>query len=180
MTATAALAPTPERIRHQRSSYQKPEQGQKTSRPYGRFAPWFETMARKATVDGPMQLAASDIDFIWRVANSVPGLISSYGDQRWSTPVEHMSPEELLRPERRAEAYRKLQSAKDAVNDTAQWSAIECMIRRDDGDMTEAGHWVGYQSVHSARRHGARLVKAALVKLSWHFGYVKKYHHPPR
>lgn len=179
MTATAALAPTPERIRHQRSSYQKPETGQKVQRSYGRFRPWFETLGNKATLDGPMLLAASDVDFYWRVAHDTRGITCSYGDQRWSTPIAHMSMAELLKPERRELAHQRLKAAEAAVNNAREWDALTCMIKRDDGSMMDAGYYVGAKSEIWAKQLGARLVKAALFKLSVHFGYQKNFH-PPR
>jgi hypothetical protein len=173
----AALAPTPERINRQRESYQPPSRDQKTDRPYGQFRPWFETLSRKADIPGPSILAASDLDLYWRQAHDARGITCSYGDQRWSTPIAHMSMEQLLKPERRELAHQRLKAARAAVA-PREWDALECMIKRDDGDLGEAGRYLGAASDRWARELGSRLVKNGLHTLARHWGYVK--HDPGR
>lgn len=169
---TDTMQPTLERIARSRSSYQAPEKGQKVAREYGRFRPWFETMASKADIDGPLILAASDLDCYWRIANDTRGITCSYGDQRWSTPIAHMSMADLLKPERREQCHQRVIAAQAAVEDPIEWDALICMIKRDDGDMSEAGRYVGHSASY-AKKAGPRLVKRGLTKLAVHWGYYK-------
>lgn len=178
MPAAAAIAPTPERIRQSRRSYQPPAKDQKSQREYGRFAPWFETMGRKTNIDGPSLLAASDLDLYWRSVHDARGITCSYGDQRWSTPVAHMSTAELLRPERRELHRQRLNAARDAVG-TIGWDALEAMIKRDDGDLTEAGIYLGYAPAY-AQKVAPRIVKDALYRLACLWGYQRPMHEPQR
>lgn len=81
---TDTIAPTPERVRHAGDQYQPPAETQQVKRAYARAVPTLDFMRQMERITED-QFNAGDRLRHWIAGKGQPiGLVSSYGQQRWS------------------------------------------------------------------------------------------------
>jgi hypothetical protein len=127
---------------------------------------------REPILTAEMVLAASDLDLYWHAVHDETGVVSSYGNQRWSgTPMSQVSQERLLGPEWRETCRQRLGKAEFAIGDARLWQAM-CHVVEIDGTAEDAGHKLGYASPSAARAAGVTAMQLGLRRLSVFWGYA--------
>lgn len=170
------IMPTRERIRHAGDRYVNPCIDRSTCRPYGRVSSWHEVMCNKRTITPEQAMAARELEMLCYGANRPHGACTSgYGDRApRSTPMQHMSDNQLLAPEWRATCHNRLNAARSRVSPRS-WAALMYAVA-NDADTKTIGYYLGSTSASSAYRTGGTAIRDGLHALAVHWQFTQLFH----
>lgn len=154
-----SIAPTPERISHAGERYTPPAETQQVKRPYARSTPTLDFLRMWDRIT-EQQFQAGDRLRHWLAGAGQPiGLVSSYGQQRWSGTLvsQEMGKVTIEWP---VYCQDKLIEAERRLNDNRTWRLIMHVIA-DDYTVEVAG-----ACVCVGKAQAGRLFKAGLQVLS--------------
>lgn len=146
---TDTIAPTPERVRHAGDQYQPPAETQQVKRAYGRAVPtldWLRNLDR-ITED---QFNAGDRLRHWVAGKGQPiGLVSSYGQQRWSGTLvsQEISKISVDWP---IYCAQKVVEAEHVIANSRTWRLLMCVIA-EDMTVEDAGRAVGLKRTRAGQ-----------------------------
>lgn len=174
MSQDDALTSTPERRLKADCQFEGRQMGRNVARAADRIVPVFEFMRRRGQITQEEASAGVTYAGYWHGARRVPGLVSAYGQQRWSgTTAGQSDTASLLTEEWPIYCAQKLHDAKAAIGDKALTDVLDRVIEQDATLESVGREFLGSKSPPQAMSAGAAIVKVALRRLAIHYGYIR-------
>lgn len=146
---TDAIAPTPERVRHAGDQYQPPAETQQVKRAYGRAVPTLDFLRQMERITEEQFLAGDRLRH-WLAGKTRPiGLVSSYGQQRWSGTLvsQEISKISVDWP---IYCAQKVDEAERTIGNSRTWRLLMCVIA-EDMTVEDAGRAVGLKRTRAGQ-----------------------------
>lgn len=165
---------TIERMRHAAGRVDNRLRDLKTNRAADRIVPAFELLRRRSQISREEAEAGENYATFWHGARSTPGLVSSYGQQRWSgTTAGQADTESIMKEEWPIYCAQKLADARHAIRDGAMIQALDRVVELDSTLEDIGRAWRSFGSVQQARASGLTILSFALSRLAVHYGYLR-------
>ena len=141
-----AITPTPERIKKAGNRYRAPETSQKAKRPYACVTPTLEQLRDRDRITEDQYRAGDQIRHYHAGLSRPIGIVSSYGDRRYSSTPVSQEASWMLRDEWSVYCYDKLRHARIVIGDARHWEVLLAVVV-DDCTVEEAGSVMGVTGV---------------------------------
>jgi len=163
---------TPERARKAAGRIDRKDRTQTVDRPADRIVPVFELLSRRGQIEQAEARAGETYATYWHGARRQPGLVGSYGEQRWSgTSVGQTAPGSLITEEWPVYCAGQLSAARAAIGDAMVARLLDRLVEHD-ATLEDIGRdYIGYKSPQQAMAAGTALTRLALARLAAHWGF---------
>lgn len=135
-----------------------------------RIVPVFELMFRCGQIAHAERDAGETYARYMAGARRVPGLVSSYGSQRWEGTTASQANDAMGPDDWRVHCIRRLAEANAAIGDDRLRRTLERVVEADATLELIGKEFLGAKSRQQNRSSGATLVKQALERLARRYG----------
>jgi hypothetical protein len=175
MSTLDGLTATTERMSRAKGRTDFRQRDLRVNRPADRIVPVFELMRRRDQITSEEFQAGEQFANYWYGARRTPGLVGSYGDQRWSgTSVGQADASQLILEERPIHCAQQLAEARNAIGQGQLYDALERIVIADATLEDVGREFINYSGAKQCQAAGVAMIKCALQRLANHYGYTRQ------